>query len=48
MYERNDTCTQSALKWFWLMDIKMNNFYLDMFQRLTVGEFTGYITFHKR
>ena len=30
------------------MDITLNNFYLDMFQRLTVGEFTGYVTFEKR
>ena len=47
MYGRNDTCTLFALKWLWFMDIKMKNFYLDMFQRLAVGEFTGYVTFKK-
>ena len=26
------------------MDIKMNKFYLDLFYRLTVGEFTRYVT----
>ena len=30
------------------MDIKMKKFYLDMLQILTVGEFTGYVTFEKR
>ena len=29
------------------IDITMKNFYLDMFQRLTVGAFTGYVTFEK-
>ena len=47
MNVRNDTCTRFALKWFSLMDIKMKNFYLDLFQRLTVGEFTRYVTFEK-
>ena len=28
--------------------IKMKNFYLDLLQRLTIGEFTGYVTFEKR
>ena len=45
---RNDTCTQFTLKWLCFMDIKMKNFYLDPFQRLTVGAFTRYVTFHKR
>ena len=30
------------------MDIKMKNLYLDLFQRLTVGAFTRYVTFQKR
>ena len=29
------------------MDIAMKKFYLDMFQRLIVGSFTGYVTFEK-
>ena len=29
------------------MDIKMKNFYLDLFQRFTVGKFTRYVTFKK-
>ena len=29
------------------MDITMKNFYLDFFQRLTIGAFTGYVTFEK-
>ena len=33
------TCTE--------MDIKMKNFYLDLFQSLNVGAFTGYVTFEK-
>ena len=45
---RNDTCTQSTLKWLCFMDIKMKNFYSDLFQRLNVGAFTRYVTFHKR
>ena len=44
MYGRNDTCTRFSLKWLWFMDIKMKKFYLDLFQRLTVGEFTRYVT----
>ena len=31
-----------------VMDIKMNNFYLDLLQRLIVGAYTGYVTFDKR
>ena len=33
------TCTE--------MDITMKNLYLDLFQRLIVGAFTGYVTFEK-
>ena len=29
------------------MDITMKNFYLDLFQRLNVVEFTRYVTFEK-
>ena len=25
----------------------MRNFYLDLFQRLTIGKFSRYVTFHK-
>ena len=45
---RNDTCTRFTIEWWWFMDIKMKNFYLDLFQRLTAGAFTGYVTFEKR
>ena len=47
VYGRNETCTRFALKWLWFMDIKMKKLYLDLFQRLTVGAFTRYVTFHK-
>ena len=45
---RNDACTQFTLKWLCFMDIEIKNFYLDLFQRFTVGAFTRYVTFHKR
>ena len=45
---RNDTCTYFTLNLSCFMDIKMKNFCLDPFQRLTVGAFTRYVTFHKR
>ena len=44
---RNDTCTQFSLEWLRFMHMKMKNFYLDLLQRLTVGAFTGYVTFEK-
>ena len=44
----HDTFTQFTLNWLCFMDIKMKNFYLDLFQRLTVGPFTRYFTFQKR
>ena len=37
IYGRNGTCTNFSLKWLWFMDIKMRNYYLDMLQRLIVG-----------
>ena len=47
VFMMNGTCTYFTLE-LCFMDIKMKNFYLDPFQRLTAGAFTRYVTFHKR